>query len=201
MVDAEPTDGGWRAARRTGSLRDMTALDARADRWLRVVAGTVTFVTLHQGAVPLVARGVFGREQRFAPALWLPAPWWWVACLAITGLGIALLAGVEAARHRPPAANAPPAVTPPAVAPPEVAPPDPADRTSGYDALAGLVFLVGIYNGVAPFVSRLLLDGDLLLALPLRLPSPWWWVASLAVIVATLVLLEAIDRAKGPDAT
>ena len=63
------------------------------------------------------------------------------------------------------------------------------------------MFLVGIYNGVAPFVSRLLLDGDLLLALPLRLPSPWWWVASLAVIAATLVLLEAIDRAKGPDAT
>lgn len=70
------------------------------------------------------------------------------------------------------------------------------DRAQGYDAASAVVFLVGLYNGLAPFVSRLLFDGDLLLALPLRLGAPWWWITSLAVLVVTFVLLALIDQAK-----
>ncbi len=65
-----------------------------------------------------------------------------------------------------------------------------------YDVASGIVFLVGIYNGIAPFVSRLIFDGNLLLAMPLRLPSPWWWVTSLAVVVVAILLLIVIDEAK-----
>ena len=62
---------------------------------------------------------------------------------------------------------------------------------------SGIVFLVGIYNGIAPFVARLVFGGDdLLLALPLRLPSPWWWITSIAVLVVAGVLLVVIDEAK-----
>lgn len=64
------------------------------------------------------------------------------------------------------------------------------------DALSGLVLLVGLYNGVAPFVARLLFDTDLLLALPLRLAAPWWWLTSLAVIAISFLLLTSIDNAK-----
>jgi len=53
-----------------------------------------------------------------------------------------------------------------------------------------------VYNGIAPFIARLIFDGDLLLAFTLRLPAPWWWIASLAVVAAAVALLEAIDRAK-----
>ena len=68
--------------------------------------------------------------------------------------------------------------------------------TGIYDAIAAVVLLVGIYNGVAPFVARLVFDGNLLLALPLRLPAPWWWIASIAVVLTTVVLLSLIDQAK-----
>ena len=169
--------------------------DARThqpDRPHRATTGAVAFLTLYQGAVPLVARGLFGAEQRFAPALWLPAPWWWLACLAVTAAGVAVLAALDRRREAPAGAVA----GPPAAEGAAEAPPPEDERTAGYDALEGLVFLVGLYNGVAPFVSRLVFDGDLLLALPLRLPSPWWWVASLAVIAATAALLAVIDRAK-----
>jgi hypothetical protein len=154
----------------------------------RVATGVVAFLTLYQGAVPLVARGLFGAEQRFAPALWLPAPWWWVACLAVTAAGVAVLAALDGRRDAP-AGEA-------AAAPPAPAEDEEDARTAGYVALEGFVFLAGLYNGVAPFVSRLVFDGDLLLALPLRLPSPWWWVASLAVIAATAALLVVLDRAE-----
>ena len=53
------------------------------------------------------------------------------------------------------------------------------DSVATHDA-SGTDFLLGIYNSIAPFVSRLIFDGDLLLALPLRLPSPWW-LTSIAV--------------------
>jgi len=59
-----------------------------------------------------------------------------------------------------------------------------------------LLPLGGIYNGVAPFIARLIFDGNHLLALPLRLRAPWWWITSLAVIVVTLLLLTMIDAAK-----
>ena len=152
----------------------------------------VTFLGLYQGAVPLIVRLLFGAEQRFAPALWLPAPWWWIACLGIVAVMVALLTAIHAAKQRLPA-RAPTTPAPAAPAGPDE--PD-EDGTGGYDALSALVLLVAIYNGIAPFVARLVFDGDLFLAFTLRLPSPWWWIASLAVLVAAVALLGLIDRAK-----
>jgi hypothetical protein len=172
---------------------------AERSRTHDVAAGVLTFLTLYEGAVPLVARGLFGADQRFAPALWLPAPWWWIACLAIVVAGGALLllihrtqphAGPEAAPDAPSGTSGEAVSTAH-----EGTGPDGRD-TSGYDAASAVVLLAGIYNGVAPLVSRWFFDGDLLLAFTLRLPSPWWWVASACVIVATAVALGMIDRAK-----
>ena len=150
-----------------------------------VASGVVAFLGLYQGAVPLVVRPLFGADQRFAPALWLPSPWWWIACLGIVAVTLGLLAAIHTARekHAPAAEDAAPETTD-------------VERAPVHDGLSALVLLVGIYNGLAPFVSRLLFDGDLVLAFTLRLPSPWWWIASLAVIALTVVLLGAIDRAK-----
>jgi hypothetical protein len=158
-----------------------------------VASGIVTFLGLYQGAVPLVVRPLFGGEQRFAPALWLPAPWWWIACLGIVAVAGVLLVVVHRARER----HVPPGRTSEAE-PPDDTPGDPpaGARADGYDALSALVLLVGVYNGLAPFVSRLVFGGDLFLAFPLRLPSPWWWLTSLGVVVLTVVLLEWIERAK-----
>ncbi len=169
-----------------GSPETMTSTAATETSLHRVAMGVVGFLGLSQGAVPLVARGLFDREQRFALALRLPTPWWWIACIAISGAALALIVVIDNARQQSP------------VAP--TGHPHAAHRehagSGGYDALSGLVFLVGIYNGVAPFISRLLFDGNLLLAFPLRLPSPWWWITSLAVIVVATALLTVIDNAK-----
>ena len=167
---------------------------SRNTRGYDVASVVVTFLGLYQGGVPLVVRAVFGAEQRFAPAMWLPAPWWWIACLGI----VAVMASLLTVIHRAKARHAPPATT-------ETDVPAPAEdpheaRDAGYDALSAIVLLAGVYNGIAPFVSRLLFDGDLFLAFTLRLPAPWWWIASLAVVVLALVLLGLIDRAKNRDA-
>lgn len=158
--------------------------------------GVVAVVGLAQGGVPLVTRGLFDAEQRFTPALWLPAPWWWVACGAVVLVALALVVRLDA--------RAPRART----AAPAAAPPPDAERTGaaagsrggpdvgGYDVASGAVFLLGLYNGVAPFVARLVFDSDLLLAFTLRLPSPWWWLASLAVIAVALAALIVLDLAK-----
>jgi len=66
-------------------------------RWAK---SAVVFLGLYQGAVPLVARGIFGRDQRLAPATWLTSPWWWLACLAIVAVGIGLLAALESSGKR-----------------------------------------------------------------------------------------------------
>ncbi len=69
------------------------------------------------------------------------------------------------------------------------------DSVATHDG-SGIDFLVGIYNDIAPFVSRLIFDGDLPPALPPRLPSPWWWLTSTAVVVvAVVLLLVVIDEA------
>lgn len=157
---------------------------------LRTAAALVTLLGLYQGAVPLVARLAFGADQRFAPALWLPAPWWWIACVAIVVVTLVVLAAIDTSRagHDP--------------APPTDPGADEEDERSSpqapvHDSLSGLVFLAGVYNGVAPFVARLVLDRDgLLLALPLRLPAPWWWITSLAVIAVAIALLAVIDHDK-----
>ena len=78
-------------------------MDLRASpskRAYDVALGVVVFVGLYQGLVPLVARSLFDADQRFAPALWLPSPWWWIACLAITSATLALLAVIAEARDR-----------------------------------------------------------------------------------------------------
>ncbi|MCP2272057.1 hypothetical protein [Actinokineospora diospyrosa] len=65
----------------------------------------------------------------------------------------------------------------------------------GYDGLQAVVFLVGIYEGLLPFASKVF-DWDPFLAFPLRLPAPLWWIVAAAVVVICLVLLELLDRAK-----
>ncbi len=172
-------------------------MDLRASpskRAYDVALGVVVFVGLYQGLVPLVARPLFDADQRFAPALWLPSPWWWIACLAITLATLALLAVIAEARDRhfpaePEPVNAPASTS--------EAGTQASNGAAAYDVASGIVFLVGIYNGIAPFVARLVFGGDdLLLALPLRLPSPWWWITSIAVLVVAVVLLVVIDEAK-----
>ncbi|SOE02374.1 hypothetical protein [Blastococcus haudaquaticus] len=159
-----------------------------------VASVVVTFLGLYQGGVPLVVRAVFGAEQRFAPVMWLPAPWWWIACLGIVAVMAALLTVI----HRAKARHAPPPATGTDV---PAAEEDPHEaRDAGYDALSAIVLLAGVYNGIAPFVSRLFFDGDLFLAFTLRLPAPWWWIASLVVVALAVVLLAVIDRAKNRDA-
>ena len=177
---------------RTGFPGGMPDRTSSSTRPYDVASALVAVVGLYQGAVPLVVRGLFGGEQRFAPALRLPSPWWWIACLGIVALGLGLLAVIDHVRpERVPS-------------PEEDATADdeahdenaPDDRARHYDGLSAIVLLVGVYNGLAPFVSRLVFDGDLFLAFTLRLPDPWWWIASLAVLVLTVVLLAVIDRAK-----
>lgn len=77
--------------------------------------------------------------------------------------------------------------------------PTPATASSATDvheSLSAFVLLVGLTNGVAPLVVGPVFGADaLLIALPLHLPSPWWWVASLTVLAATAALLELLDRA------
>jgi hypothetical protein len=166
----------------------MAVEEQRDDGWKGAASKVVVVVALYQGAVPLVVRPAFDRDQRFAPALWLPSPWWWIACLAV----VVVAAGLVMALHAGDPAPAPDAGT-------DDRPPqqDRADGwTEGYDALSAVVFLVGLYNGVAPFVSRLVFDGDLFLAFTLRLRAPWWWIASVAVILVTGALLALIDEAK-----
>ena len=72
-----------------------------AARRYDVASGIVTFLGLYQGAVPLVVRPLFGADQRFAPALWLPAPWWWIACLSVVAVAGALLVPSTAPRSGP----------------------------------------------------------------------------------------------------
>lgn len=197
----DPADGwlcGMEPTSRSASVR-------RID----LASGLVAVAGLYQGAVPLVVRPLFGADQRFAPALWLPSPWWWIACIGIVVATLAVLVLLDDAkgRRRGPedAASAPADTTPedtiPAATTTATAAAGPdgdqdADGTGGYDTLSGLVFLVGIYNGLAPFVVRAFGGGRLLLSLPTRMSAPWWWITSAAVLVATVVALAWLDHAK-----
>lgn len=64
-----------------------------------------------------------------------------------------------------------------------------------YDGLSGLVFFVGVFEGVVPFVARPFGKSPLL-SVPTWLDGPAWWIVSLAVIVVAAVLLIWIDAAK-----
>ncbi|WP_051114820.1 hypothetical protein [Actinokineospora enzanensis] len=70
----------------------------------------------------------------------------------------------------------------------------------GYDGLQSAVFLVGIWEGLVPFASKVF-GWEPSLALPLRLPSPLWWIVSAAVVVLSMAMLEILDRAKRRTAT
>jgi hypothetical protein len=168
---------------------------SRGTRRYDGASAVVWLIGISQGIVPLVAHGVFGRDDRIALPLRLAAPWWWITCLAVVALAVAALLGIDAAKER--AAPGPPVVD--QAEEPETA--ESSDPAAGYDALSGLVLLVGVYNGLAPFVSRLIFDGHLFLAFPLRLPSPWWWLVSLAVLALTALLLVRIDKAKERSAS
>ena len=155
-------------------------------------SGAIVFVGLQQGAVPLVADLVFDRQQAFAPATWLPSPWWWITCVAIVAVAFTLVAVLHAGdEHADGSGHAPPGGETAEGA----ADPDPGGAGL-YDAASSAVLLLGVYCGVAPFVSRLVFHGNLFLAFPLLLPSPWWWIVSLAVVAATCGLLILIDHAK-----
>ena len=186
LVATIPTNDGWRTLAVCGLVARVGAPDRPGDGFARLLSGAVVFVALYQGVVPLVARLVFDADQRFAPALWLPSPWWWIMCVAVVAVAVSVLAAIHTRGLPSPG---------PSGAPPGAR--DQGDEGTGiYDAAAAVVLLVGIYNGLAPFVARLVFDGNLLLALPLRLRAPWWWVTSIAVVIATVVLLALIDRAK-----
>lgn len=67
--------------------------------------------------------------------------------------------------------------------------------SSGISALQGAVFVVGVYEGVVPLVARVF-DWHPVLAFPLLLPEPYWWIVSVLVIIAAVVLLELLDQRK-----
>jgi hypothetical protein len=67
-----------------------------------------------------------------------------------------------------------------------------------YDLAEGFVFIAGLYIGVLPFLAHLF-DFDPTLSVTSRLPDPWWWIVSAAVVVVGLGLLERLDRAKRGD--
>lgn len=60
------------------------------------------------------------------------------------------------------------------------------------DAILTVVLLVGVYEGVMPFVAKLF-GWHPVLALPLLLPDPTWWIVSSSVIVVALTLLMGMD--------
>jgi hypothetical protein len=180
--------GGAAVGLAAGMATAATPTPSSRDQPYRVAIGIVSFLGLYQGAVALAGRVLFDADQRLAPALWLPAPWWWIACLAISAVALVLVVVLDGARRR--------ALGPSGAEDRAPVPAPAADKAQGYDAVSAVVFLVGLYNGLAPFASRLVFDGDLLLALPLRLGAPWWWITSLAVLVVTFVLLTLIDQAK-----
>ncbi|SDD46156.1 hypothetical protein [Actinokineospora iranica] len=65
----------------------------------------------------------------------------------------------------------------------------------GYAGLQTVVFFVGLYEGVVPFVAKVF-DWEPFLAFPLRLPNPAWWIVSAAAILVSIVLLDLLERGK-----
>lgn len=60
--------------------------------------------------------------------------------------------------------------------------------------LSDLVLLVGLYQGLLPFVAQVF-GWHPVLSLPSRLDGPAWWLVSAAVVVVCAGLLEALHRA------
>ena len=154
-------------------------MSSQGTRGSDAASAVVWFVGISQGLVPLVVAGVFERESRIALPLLLPDPWWWIACLAVLALAVVALVAIDdrAERAVPDAGGGAPAAD------------EESAGAAGYDPLSGLVLLVGIYNGLAPFVARLVFGGDLFLAFTLRLPF--------AVVVAGLARRRRRRRRRG----
>ena len=57
----------------------------------------VAAIGLIEGLAPLVARGLFDGRTLLAPAVHLPAPWWWLVSAAIL---VACAVGVVLERRR-----------------------------------------------------------------------------------------------------
>jgi hypothetical protein len=64
------------------------------------------------------------------------------------------------------------------------------------DVWSSAAFLLGLTQGAVPLVTRALLDRAPIWAVPARLPSPWWWIASVAMVLLAFAALAALDRAK-----
>jgi len=64
-----------------------------------------------------------------------------------------------------------------------------------FDALSAIVFVVGLYEGLIPFIAKLF-DADPALSVPSRMDAPAWWIVAGLVLLVAIVLLERIDRAK-----
>ncbi|MFG2004126.1 hypothetical protein ACGFNU_33700 [Spirillospora sp. NPDC048911] len=64
-----------------------------------------------------------------------------------------------------------------------------------YDSLSAIVLILGAYQGIGPFVGKLI-DATPVLSLPARLPSPAWWLAAIASIIVTVFLLWGLDVGK-----
>jgi hypothetical protein len=69
-------------------------------------------------------------------------------------------------------------------------------RTRTYDVIANLILLVVLFEGLLPFVAKLI-GVDPVISVPDNLDAPEWWLVSALVIAGGGVLLETIDRAKG----
>lgn len=174
----------------------MDAGFAHRARLRRSAVAVVAVVGLHQGIVPLAVRVALDRDQRLAPALSLPGPWWWIACLMIGLLAVVVVGTIETGAQDGGSGRADGA--PVAEVVDGSAAPNPGSLS---EIGSAVVFLVGLYNGILPFPVRLLSDGHLLLSPTSRLPAPWWWLVSLAVIATAGVLLAALDRSgKHPHA-
>lgn len=197
LVVGKPTKVGWCTAVKDGSIPPMVNPTTGSRPYTPATTALVV-VALSQGAIPLVTRGLLNRKERLAPASWLNSPWWWIACLTIVIFAFASIAAIETRRQRQHLTDASDVGGGPEVHTDTKDPDDPDEvRSQTFDALSGLVLLVGLYNGVAPLVARLAFDTTLFLALPLRLAAPWWWITSLAVMATTVFLLVTIDWLAG----
>lgn len=64
-----------------------------------------------------------------------------------------------------------------------------------YDLFMVIAAWLGLHQGLFPFAAKAF-GWQHKLSLPLRLPSPLWWIVSALVVVVAFVALCALDNAK-----
>lgn len=64
-----------------------------------------------------------------------------------------------------------------------------------FDAVSGVVFFVGLVEGVLPFLAKAT-GWTPFFALPRYLDAPLWWIVSALVIVAAVVAIAILETAK-----